>query len=53
MTNIIDIDFTIKQHGTGILQIYVNDNKPTFTFSDGSMHFGQIKEVNNLKNSIP
>ena len=49
MTNIIDIDFTIKQHGTGILQIYVNDNKPTFTFSDGSMHFGQIKEVNNLK----
>ena len=49
MTIITDIDFTIEQHGTGILQIYVNDNKPTFTFSDGSMHFGQIKEVNNLK----
>ena len=49
MTKITDIDFTIEQQGTGVLEIYINDNKPAFIFSDGSMHFGQIKEVNNLK----
>ena len=45
MTKITDIDFTIEQQGTGVLEIYINDNKPAFIFSDGSMHFGQIKEV--------
>ena len=49
MTKITDIDFTIEQQGTGVLEIYINDNKPAFIFSDGSMHFGQIEDVNNLK----